>query len=387
MTKVLPTRYSNTLRPSERVLHFFYEELEPSHVETGGRLPTIKEVSKHLGVSISTVQAVFAELGRQGKLVTIPGKGTFLNGSEMSSSKKSVSQHTLAVLIYEMELMGTKSTWGKEICAAMLREAANNRKEKLTIHPFFSNTHGQDPKLIAAEIAHSSAAIAFPGEHSERVAREFQAQGKPVIFITPPSLDSTENFVGPDFLKICRHVAKGWKATGRKHIVILLHALLSEGSSSMRSLAGFEMELQKRDGSEADLSYHSLNATDHPNVATYLEPLFKKKPYPDAIYATGDMIAARVVDWLLQHKIRIPEDVSVIGGTGLHPAHNAQMACTVVQQPFEKMGIEAVQMALRTIRSGNEFQPGKFIPATIRPEQTTRAIENEWFRKHIDPEI
>lgn len=382
MTEAKQLRYPKILRPSEKVLRFFREELEPAHAASGSRLPTIKEVSKHLDVSISTVQAVFAELSRQGELTMIPGRGTFLNEKGAASAKPAASpSHTIAVLIYELELTGPKSTWGKEICAAMLREAANNREEKLTIHPFFSDTHGQSPRLIRSEIAHSSAAIVFPGEHSMRVAAEFQAQGKPVIHITQPSLDATANFVSPDFFKIGRHVAECWKATGRKNIVALLHAALAESCSCLCMLAGLEMGFQKSDGSDAELRYHSVGQSGEiSKINACLEFLFRKKP--DAIYASGDIIAAKAVDWLLARNIRVPEDISVIGGTGLHPAHNASLACTVVQQPFEEIGIEAVRMAVRAIRRDNEPQPGKFLRATIRTERTTRKVENEWFRKH-----
>lgn len=374
-------RYSGALRPSEKVLSFFREELEPDHAGTGNRLPTIKEISRHLDVSISTVQAVFAELSRQGRLTMIPGKGTFLNGTRGSALRTEASRRTIAVLIYEQELTGVESTWGKEICAGMLREAANNRKEKPTIHPFFTNTHGLDERLIRAEIAHSSAAIAFPGPHSARIAEIFQATGKPLIHITPPSLDATTDFVSPDFLDICRHIAECWRATGRKRVTALFHTLLTQGTSCARALAGLEMGLQEPDGSDAGLRYHSLDAQSSTDIAPRMEALFRAGPPPDAIYASGDNIAVQAVDWLLARRIRVPEEVSVIGGTGLHPAHNATLACTVVQQPFEKIGVEAVRMALRAIQSGNEPQPGKFIRATIRAERTTRKVENEWFRK------
>jgi len=76
-SRVLFPPHSRSLRPSERVLRFFREKLQPAHEMSGERLPTIKEVSKHLDVSISTVQTVFATLSDAGQLKMIPGRAPF----------------------------------------------------------------------------------------------------------------------------------------------------------------------------------------------------------------------------------------------------------------------------------------------------------------------
>lgn len=370
--------YSSVLRPSERVLRFLEDEVFGRQDGQSGnlRLPTIKEVSAHLDVSVSTVQAVFARLAKENRVITIPGKGTFLQ--EDSSQEAPVRPHrqTITVIIHEGELTGPESTWGKEICAGILREASSDHSDKLRIQTFFSNIHGENDEAVKSEIEHSSAAIVFPSEFSARVAHDFHKSGKPVVHITPQTFTTTANFTGPDFFHTARNVAMVWKKTEKKHIALLLHHILSDGSTCPLSLTGIQTGIQDKQGhTDIRLSHQSLDASDHPMVVRYLESLFKKKPFPDAIYTTGDSLAYQAIDWLLARGIRIPEDVSIIGGTGLHPSHNASLSCTVIQQPFEEIGRTAVRMTVSAIEN-NLPQPGRFIPASIRIGRTTSEQEN-----------
>lgn len=370
-----PQTYRNNLRPSEKVLRFFEEELV--HTHAGSRLPTIKEVAQHLKVGISTVQAVFSQLSKQGRLITIQGKGTFFQQPSSPAQPNTQQRLTITILIHQRELTGTESTWGKEICAGMLHEAAQNPKNKLNIQPFFSDINGSVPELIDAEIEHSHGVIAFTGAHNRRLARQFQKAGVPTVYITPSSSIATTNFVGPDFLSLCSKVARCWKKSGRKHVLVLLHDLLGSSTTCSLSLAGIEAGLQESNGrSPTRLSYCSIDPEQREELTEYLESLFASDCPPDAIYTTGDILADFAVNWLLEQQIHIPEQVSVIGGTGLHPAHDASLTCTVVQQPFEAMGREAVRMVIRAIQNDNQPQPGKFLTASMRAGKTTRPAEN-----------
>lgn len=370
--------YSSVLRPSERVMRFLEDEVFQRHDKQAGtlRLPTIKEVSTHLDVSVSTVQSVFAQLAKQNRVITIPGKGTFLKDEHNTDQLARPHRQTISVIIHEGELTGVESTWGKEICAGILREASRDHADKLRIQTFFSNIHGNNPEAVHSEIEYSSAAIVFPSEFSAKVATEFQNNGKPVIHITPESFTSTDNFTGPDFFNISKDVATSWRTLQKKHVALLLHHVLSDGSTCLLTLCGIQSGLQDEQGNcDTLLSYQSLDATKPDQTAQYLESLFQKKPYPDAIYTTGDSLAYQAIDWLLARGIRIPEEVSIIGGTGLHPSHNASISCTVIQQPFEEIGRTAVRMAVNAIEN-NLSQPGRFIPAAVRIGKTTDHAEN-----------
>ncbi len=365
-----------SLRPSEKVQHFFEKRLLEERGKAGARLPTIKEIARHLDVGVSTVQAVFARLSSEGKVVTIPGKGTFLN--EETPAAAFVSR-AITVIIREHQLVGKESTWGKEICSSMLREAANHPEGKMTIHPFFPENKEDLRQLLEEEAQRTAGAIIFPDPLGSVLAEPFEEAGKPVIHITPSHPRATRDFVGPDFYGICETIGRGWRRLGRRHLAVLLHMPLSKSGTCALSLAGLQAGLQdEQDLSCGRLDYRSLDM-DNLNVGEAMEALFSRKPFPDAIYSTGDLIAAQAVEWLLARGIRVPEEVSVIGGTGLHPVHGALLPCTVIQQPFERMGLEAVRMLAERIRFDNASLPGRYLDVSIRIGRTTTGGENRYF--------
>ncbi len=361
-----------SLRPSEKVQRFFDSRLVEAHGGTGTRLPTIKEIARHLDVGVSTVQAVFARLAGEGKVVTIPGKGTFL-AEELASAPLASSSFT--VIIREHQLSGKESTWGKEICSSILREATNSPLGKMTLQPFFPEGPNC-PARLEEEAQRSVGAILFPDPLGPSLHATFRELGKPVIHITPSHPRATESFVGPDFYDTCRRIGACWRQTGRRHVALLLHMPLSVSATCTLSLAGLQAGFQGEDGLPAgQISYQSID-NDHPNVPGAMEALYRTPPYPDAIYSTGDFIAAAAVEWLLERGFSVPAEVSVIGGTGLHPVHGATLACTVFQQPFEGIGREAVRMLIDSLPAHRAPLPGQYLPATVRIGMTTTPEEN-----------
>jgi len=62
-----------------RVREFLIAEIERGAVDVGGKLPSRSEVAKKCNVALSTVTAALKELGSQGLVEFIPGKGIYLS--------------------------------------------------------------------------------------------------------------------------------------------------------------------------------------------------------------------------------------------------------------------------------------------------------------------
>ncbi len=378
----------SSLRPSEKVQQFFFDHLLKAYAGTEKRLPTIKDVSSHLGVSTSTTQAVFAQLAKEGHIIMVPGRGTFVGDCHQQAAKAPALQHVISVAIHEPELMQHQITWGKEICAGILREVTNT-SPKMVIRPFFVDKQGSDDESLRNEAAESSAAIVFPDTSSANVARAFRQQGKAVIYITPPSLTATRGFVSPNYLRANSSLAQIWKQLGKKHIVLLLHNSIALSATCASATAGFFEALYPLGYSANEavkLSYHTFTDAIPDGIPDYLESLFAGGVRPDAIYSTGDGLAEAAVEWLLARNISIPDEVSVVGGTGLHRPSDisARIACTTLQQPFDEIGREAVRMAVKLISDPDQPQPGVYIDARFCLGQTTTEEENRLLQRQED---
>ena len=78
---------------------------------------------------------------------------------------------------------------------------------------------------------------------------------------------------------------------------------------------------------------------------------FLRLPHPpSAIVAANDTLAIGSMKYLLQKKIRIPEDVAVIGLDNVPLSAMYEPAISTVTIPIERMGLEAVKMLMNRIQ-------------------------------------
>jgi DNA-binding LacI/PurR family transcriptional regulator len=72
--------------------------------------------------------------------------------------------------------------------------------------------------------------------------------------------------------------------------------------------------------------------------------------WPDAMYVHNDLGALGLLDGLLAHGVRVPEDIAVVGLDDIELAARAQVPLTTVRQPTERIGALAVDAVLAQLR-------------------------------------
>ena len=103
------------------------------------------------------------------------------------------------------------------------------------------------------------------------------------------------------------------------------------------------------------------------------------KPFT-ALFAFNDISAMGAIRALREAKLRVPEDVSVVGFDDIPSAAYQNPALTTVRQPLREMGRIAAETLLRRIRrSGSDSHGGETIvePKLIIRETTCRASDRD----------
>jgi DNA-binding transcriptional regulator YhcF (GntR family) len=67
-------------------------------VVEGGRLPSVRELAEHVGVSPVTVSQAYKTLTQRGLIITVPGRGTFVQATPQPSSAVPVRDRTDVLL-------------------------------------------------------------------------------------------------------------------------------------------------------------------------------------------------------------------------------------------------------------------------------------------------
>ena len=110
--------------------------------------------------------------------------------------------------------------------------------------------------------------------------------------------------------------------------------------------SGFENACRKAGVEYQRLSLR-LGDSEEP-LLQYLESEIRNGKLPfDGIFCKTDWVAVRVRNYLEQKKIRVPEDVQIIGYDGVPDYNSGALPCSTIVQPIPLMAETAVNLILR----------------------------------------
>src|ERR1051326_3621444 len=358
-------------RASERVMEYLLAEFDRPELKEGSRLPTIRDLSVRLSVSQPTVHGVLQRLVKQGRVRTVAGSGTFL-----MYPRQKPSDHLNVALSLPLPTGQVNHFWSHRIGAAiMFAVCQSERRIKLVPLPRHVTSEEATFRKLLEERNQVDALILFPLEHDEEVRRAYEEAGKPVVDINPPSAGATANFVSTDYFGAGRQLATVWQRTGRKRMALLGNRL-STVSEHLRC-AGFLAALGPHLGQDVSVRVIESTSIEEEAAVQAVRPLLTDRATaPDAIYCGGDHQALGALRTCLEHGFRVPEDVSIVGGTGLDLSESFCPQLTRLKQPFEKLGEELIAMLGQRIEQKNVSVPAKIISAAFMGGATTKPEEN-----------
>lgn len=169
--------------------------------------------------------------------------------------------------------------------------------------------------------------------------------------------------------------------------VIATRHLLSLGHTKIGIITGpLEMmcSTARLDGFSAALRAHGISAnpdwvregdfTMHGGYKQAIQMLRDPQHRPTAIFASSDLEAMGVYEAARQLRLRIPDDLSVIGFDNIQTSAFMNPPLTTVQQPIREMGARAVQMIFAAMKNSHLHQR-VIMPTTLIKRQSTRQID------------
>ncbi|CAI8898364.1 LacI family DNA-binding transcriptional regulator [Chryseobacterium sp. IT-36CA2] len=193
--------------------------------------------------------------------------------------------------------------------------------------------------------------------HNNDIYQSIMDKGTPLIFfdrIPHKSLDVSKVIID-DSIKAALMVEYLIK-TGRKRIVHIM------GPSTIRNAVervnGYKRILMKYNIFDENLVIQTDGMTfEHGKKA--VKQLLNKNIEFDSIFAFSDTLAMGAMNLLLEQKVRIPEEVSIASFSGTELSTMVYPQLTSVQQPLEKMGEAAAELALEKIK--NSLLPSRTV--------------------------
>ncbi|HRJ70571.1 MAG TPA: LacI family DNA-binding transcriptional regulator [Terrimicrobiaceae bacterium] len=367
------------LRAGERVLQYLLAEVDRPDLKDGSRLPTNKELARRLQVSLGTVQAVMRQLALDGRIRALRGSGTFL-----VANRRSALQPLRIGISAPLESLHDSDGWMSRIGGGMFRLALKGQVVLVGM-----SNHGADSADIIGELTAKmpelDALIVLPysGVSQDSLIKRYEDAGKPVVHIHPPSLTRTANFVSSDFFGISYELGQVWKKIGHRR---LLHLTTVGEIDSMRFAVSYQQRYAGlisglgmnflNHGSIRNLSATNNQASVEAGYQAVTQYLSAGGEIPDAVHCSGDWLALGALQAFREAKISVPGQVSIIGGSGLDLSRTACPNLTRISHELERVGQEAIEMAIQRINLKGVSLPGLVVPATFIGGATTRPEEN-----------
>jgi LacI family transcriptional regulator, galactose operon repressor len=197
-----------------------------------------------------------------------------------------------------------------------------------------------------------------------------EKQGTPYVLIDRSFRGLSANFVGVD------DEAVGFLAT--KHLVDvgcrqIAHIRGPENSPGLQRLEGYKRVLMQeglRLSSDYIVPQRKVDIDSRQHGAEAAEKLLKLKPRPDGIFCYNDPLAMGAIDYVLDHGLKVPEDVAIIGCGNLHYDSSLRVPLSSIDQHSQIIGEEAARLTLGILKSKVPPRPENVI---LQPVLVVRA--------------
>jgi LacI family transcriptional regulator len=178
-----------------------------------------------------------------------------------------------------------------------------------------------------------------------------EKQETPYVLIDRSLPGLSANFVGVDDEAVGMLATRHLIDIGCKRIAHIRGPEISPGN---RRMEGYKKTLVQASLKVTDDYIIALRKGDvgtKQRGAEAMSQLLSLKPRPDAVFCFNDPLAMGAMNYALDHGLRIPEDIAVIGCGNLHYDDSLRVPLSSIDQQSRRIGEEAARLALGILSS------------------------------------
>ena len=233
----------------------------------------------------------------------------------------------------------------------------------------------EDPDLEEVEINHLLARrldslIIASCRTTVDVLFRIEKQNTPYVLIDRASPGLTANFVGVDDESVGMIATRHLIDVGCKRIA---HIRGPETSPAIRRTEGYKRALLEAGLRIVDhyvITERKGDVGTKQGGAEAMRQLLTLKPRPDGLFCFNDPLAMGAMNYALDHGIKIPEDLAIVGCGNLHYDDSLRVPLSSVDQQSRRIGEEAGRIALRILNSKSPLAPETLV---LQPKLIARA--------------
>ncbi|QQE10342.1 GntR family transcriptional regulator [Planctomycetota bacterium] len=353
------TPNTNTLKPIEPkagcplyevVKETVVSAIETGHFHPGARMPSTKELSRQLSVSLVTVHRALQDLVNVGYLERTQGRGTFV-----VEDRKSKTREFRFGLVIRKEA-SVADIYHSQILEGMRQASHENAIDLNMMH--FEN----DPRIDCD--GHLLVNPTQP-ELAEYMTKANRNQ--PVLVVGTKAPNDEVPYLDVDNANLAQQAIRHLHGLGHRRFCLVVGA--KDLSTSTERVEGFkqvcdELMVPEENRVVVQASSWHLLAQDKMKLTRVLNAANR----PTAVFAGGYFLSLDTYDAISTVGLRIPEDISVVGVDDPASAAHLSPPLTTLRQPLVDIGYNAVM----TLREHMVNKDHKLHPQILQPELVIR---------------
>jgi DNA-binding LacI/PurR family transcriptional regulator len=346
--------------------------------EVNHRLPTTMEMAREFSVSINTVQRALAQLQATG-LIECSGRTRRVSARTSRVLVTPARQGTQVAVVQIANPLDSPSAhrqgqrWASTIVDSIRHVLQAQEMQPVLIG--MSATQGsiaeQYQKQFQSLRKTIAGAICFPLPGQAELLAMLDRDQVPWITINRPGEGACHNFVTSDFVGAGRQVGLCFGKLGIRRVLIAGPSP-SESLSWLETSGGFLQSYLALGLPLHQIDHLACNPDDEEIRFEAIQQYLKKNGPPQGMFLAGDLFALSAIRAIRQRGLSVPQDVAVIGGTGLEISRYCDPPLSTIAQPMERLGYEAVAALGDMARTGMLRIPGRIVPAPLVLRQTTQ---------------
>lgn len=329
---------------------------------------TIKDVAKMAGISISTVSRVV----NNSKPVSSEIRDRVLKIIEETGYVPNPVARSL--VMKKSQLIGVLVP---DISNLFISELLNGIEEICKMYGYdvlLCNTYGEtDEELKYINLLRSKqvAGVVFVSWKIEKSCVDVLTESKiPCSYIAKNAQDFDIYSVCIDHKQATYDMTRHLLGKGHRKIAFFRSSVDDSIEDSQR-LKGYK-EALTAEGRAIDTSIILQGDRTAESGYALTNALIEQEKSVDAIFASSDEMAIGVIGALIDHGLRIPQDVSVVGYDDIKMASMMRPTLTTIRQPIYDMGAVSVRMVVKLINEEPIEDKVNFLPYELVERQSSR---------------
>ena len=301
----------------------------------GSKLPRGTELAGKLGVSHITLRAAFKELAAEGYITSIHGRGTFVigNGVPAASAK---------VLVLRDFSFGLRNAANYILPGFERRCCELGILTETVSAAFLRSGSRRDLHRVLSQNGFTAILLAGGGfTENDPLAELLRSAGLPVLAAHGTPLDRERtgfSVMRTDYRTAWDDGVKFLLAAGKKRIAMLIN---------------FDYKIRYYSDEEILRRFAELGAVSDPGLLAAADGKSFERAMtrllaarPEAVFCGSDFFAMLACKFLAESKIKVPDDVAVLGFGGYPGGGLCSPGLSTVDFQYDAIGVRAAELLL-----------------------------------------